>query len=95
VTQALAGLEISWLAARRPTGQESRIRRRGWRLDDIAVRGIANTPFAAFVAEPTKYIAGVSAIAGDSGVVRVRSATGSTTLPPPPARRGPPPTSPE
>ena len=26
----------------------------GWQLDDIAVSGITNTPFPAFVAEPTK-----------------------------------------
>jgi large repetitive protein len=46
----------------------------GWQLDDIAVSGITNTPFPAYVAEPTKCGAGASAIAGDSGVVRVRSA---------------------
>jgi hypothetical protein len=46
----------------------------GWRLDDIAVSGITNTPFPGFVAEPTKCVAGVSSIAGDSGVARVRSA---------------------
>jgi hypothetical protein len=44
----------------------------GWRLDDIAVSGITNTPFPAFVAEPTKCTAG--AVAGDGGIVRVRSA---------------------
>jgi hypothetical protein len=45
----------------------------GWRLDDIAVSGITNTPFPAFVAEPTKCVAGASAITND-GVVQVRSA---------------------
>jgi hypothetical protein len=33
-----------------------------------------NTPLPAFVADPTKCVAGVSTIAGDGGVVRVRSA---------------------
>ena len=56
------------------TTQRSCCTTAGWQLDDIVVSGITNTPFAAFVAEPTKCVAGASAIAGDSGVVRVLSA---------------------